>query len=110
MSQVGRIIALVHKNGIVHGDLTTTNFLINLEENKIVPIDFGLACFSTSSEDRAVDLYVLERSLLTSRPDMPQNLDLILDFYLDEMSKEGTSVLSKLDEVRSRGRKRLMIG
>ena len=39
--QMGNLVGLMHKNGIMHGDLTTSNF--NLFKNKIYVIDFGLS-------------------------------------------------------------------
>lgn len=52
---------------IVHGDLTTSNILIestNNNEIKLVLIDFGLSQTSNKSEDIGVDLYVLGIPLL----------------------------------------------
>lgn len=113
--RVGMVIAEVHKCGLVHGDLTTTNFMVKNDVSAIVPIDFGLSSFSTTPEDRAVDLYVLERSLLTSgRDDSDLFSNFLLDKYKKEMESIGISVanaiVSKLDEVRARGRKRDMVG
>ena len=61
--KIGRIIGNLHLNEIIHGDLTTSNILIVKEDNdlKIYFIDFGLSIVSKHLEDKAVDLYVLER-------------------------------------------------
>lgn len=56
----------VHEIGIIHGDLTTSNMI--MKENKIFLIDFGLSYFKDSAEDRAVDLYVLERAFKSTHP------------------------------------------
>ncbi len=58
----GQMVAALHNMGIVHGDLTTSNAMIRLPEMTLVAIDFGLAKNTTSMEERAVDLYVLERA------------------------------------------------
>merc|ERR1712226_833898 len=75
----------------------------------VVPIDFGLSSASDSSEDKAVDLYVLERAILTTHANMTSFFDLFLESYV-LASKFGESTKSKLDEVRARGRKRDMLG
>jgi TP53 regulating kinase-like protein len=104
---LGQIIAQIHSCGVIHGDLTTSNFLIN-DTKQLVPIDFGLSSFSTSSEDRAVDLYVLERALISTHPNL--NFEILLQSYAKHMDKSGTDILKKLEAVRLRGRKRIMIG
>jgi len=60
-NKIGRIVGNLHKNGIMHGDLTTSNFI--LSKNKLVTIDFGLANKTTKSEDHAVDLRLLKEIL-----------------------------------------------
>ncbi|EPS70566.1 hypothetical protein M569_04196, partial [Genlisea aurea] len=64
--QIGNSIAKLHDGGLIHGDLTTSNMLIRSgSANQLVLIDFGLSFISTIPEDKAVDLYVLERALLS---------------------------------------------
>ncbi|TQD95110.1 hypothetical protein C1H46_019266 [Malus baccata] len=63
--QIGQAIAKLHDGGLIHGDLTTSNLLIRASTNQLVVIDFGLSFTSTLPEDKAVDLYVLERALLS---------------------------------------------
>ena len=49
---------------IIHGDLTSSNIMINLTaEHKVYIIDFGLSSFSENIENKAVDLNVFEKSL-----------------------------------------------
>lgn len=57
---VGRLVGILHKNGIVHGDLTTSNMI--LKDDKVFFIDFGLGEFSNRIEDLATDLSVLKGS------------------------------------------------
>ena len=108
---LGTTIALVHQVGIIHGDLTTTNFMLTGNQLALIPIDFGLASFSESDEDRAVDLYVLERSLLINDIEHYAGLTQILDAYCAQMGSErGSQVMGKLEDVRQRGRKKSMVG
>ncbi|KAK4539536.1 hypothetical protein RGQ29_031907 [Quercus rubra] len=63
----------MHDGGLIHGDLTTSNMLLKSGTNQLesslflffllVLVDFGLSFTSTLPEDKAVDLFVLERAL-----------------------------------------------
>ncbi len=68
--QVGKAIAMMHDAEIVHGDLTTSNILLRSNDRKldIVLIDFGLGSMKPSIEEKAVDLYVLERAFISTHP------------------------------------------
>lgn len=66
--KVGAALALMHDNNVIHGDLTTSNMLIHTETRRLYMIDFGLSTVSATEEDRAVDLYVLERAFLSTHP------------------------------------------
>ncbi|MEM3737883.1 MAG: KEOPS complex kinase/ATPase Bud32, partial [archaeon] len=62
--KVGRAVAKMHENGIVHGDLTTSNILIKDDDPYF--IDFGLSFFSKDVEDFAMDLLVFEKMLIST--------------------------------------------
>uniref|UniRef100_A0A0E0QZA3 non-specific serine/threonine protein kinase n=1 Tax=Oryza rufipogon TaxID=4529 RepID=A0A0E0QZA3_ORYRU len=64
-TQIGNAVGKLHDGGLVHGDLTTSNMIIKNNTNQLVLIDFGLSFISTIPEDKAVDLYVLERALIS---------------------------------------------
>lgn len=68
--RTGISIAKLHKANLIHGDLTTSNFLLRSKDLSVVVIDFGLSYTSTMAEDRAVDLYVLERAFLSTHTEM----------------------------------------
>ena len=78
-------------------------------EGSITLIDFGLSTQSLQDEDKAVDLYVLERAFASTHPEAEDGFREVLRAY-------GTSyggakrVLKRLEEVRGRGRKRSMVG
>eukprot|EP00112_Aurelia_sp_Birch-Aquarium-sp1_P015128 Seg3325.3 transcript_id=Seg3325.3/GoldUCD/mRNA.D3Y31 product="EKC/KEOPS complex subunit TP53RK" protein_id=Seg3325.3/GoldUCD/D3Y31 len=111
--EMGVIIAKMHVNDVIHGDLTTSNMLkfIDKQEKSLVLIDFGLSYISTLAEDKGVDLYVLERAFLSTHPNTEHLFKIFLESYKNSSSNKATAaVISKLDEVRSRGRKRVMIG
>ncbi|KAH0829838.1 hypothetical protein AYO21_11786 [Fonsecaea monophora] len=80
---------------------------------EIVLIDFGLATQSVQDEDRAVDLYVLERAFGSTHPRQEGWFDAEVlqsqEGYRGSF-KGSSVVLKRLEEVRLRGRKRSMIG
>ena len=51
----------MHKHGIMHGDLTTSNFI--LDKKKLFLIDFGLASRTEKPDDHAVDLRLFKEIL-----------------------------------------------
>lgn len=105
---VGKTIAKLHDGGLVHGDLTTSNMLV-AEDGSIVLIDFGLSGNSVLPEDKAVDLYVLERALLSLHSEHEGLMEGVLASYR-QASRFWSPVHNKLAQVRQRGRKRVMVG
>ncbi|MFB0544787.1 MAG: lipopolysaccharide core heptose(II) kinase RfaY, partial [Asgard group archaeon] len=57
--KIGESLGKLHKNGIIHGDPTTSNFIYT--HGKVFFVDFGLGVFSDSLEDASVDLHLLKR-------------------------------------------------
>ncbi|KIP03306.1 hypothetical protein PHLGIDRAFT_77832, partial [Phlebiopsis gigantea 11061_1 CR5-6] len=114
MQMIGNEIAKMHLSDTIHGDLTTSNMMLRRPSSegkaKLVLIDFGLAYTSTLVEDKAVDLYVLERAFASTHPDSEPLFASVLQAYEQKMGKEWRAVSKRLDEVRLRGRKRSMVG
>ncbi|PXF44100.1 TP53-regulating kinase [Gracilariopsis chorda] len=107
MRKAGRAVAKMHKCDIVHGDLTTGNILVH--DGKVCIIDFGLSGGNGTEEDLAVDLYVLERAVVSAHSEKAQPLnEAFLVAYAEELRRPA--VLKRLEEVRARGRKRDMSG
>jgi len=133
MDMIGIEIAKMHKINVIHGDLTTSNMMVRrrLEEKKedkdglpstsggeshqcpraeVLLIDFGLTSNSGSVEDKAVDLYVLERAFASTHPDSEPHFQKVLDAYARESGEAWIPIHRRLEEVRLRGRKRSMVG
>lgn len=106
---IGRTVAQLHDGGLVHGDLTTSNMLVASDGGAIVLIDFGLSANSVLPEDKAVDLYVLERALLSLHSEHEGFMEDVLAAYR-QVSRFWSPVHNKLAQVRQRGRKRVMMG
>lgn len=126
-SMIGRRLRCLHDYNIIHGDLTTSNMLliprcptdvvkvvnwIEIDNLELALIDFGLSHIDSSAEDKGVDLYVLERALISTHNDLPDLFELIMEAYVRNKGKheDVAETLSKLEEVRARGRKRTMVG
>jgi len=117
--KIGAMAGKLHKNNLIHGDMTTSNMLVetkhqidNQDQIQIYVIDFGLGDFSGTPEDKGVDLYVLERALISAHPNTEFMFEAILQSYAAEMDnkKMSQAVLKKYEEIRMRGRKRDMVG
>ncbi|XP_033009368.1 EKC/KEOPS complex subunit TP53RK [Lacerta agilis] len=110
--KIGEILAHMHDEDLVHGDLTTSNMLLRpppAKKMELVLIDFGLSFISALPEDKGVDLYVLEKAFLSTHPNTEALFKALLKKY-SAISKKSAPVIKKLDEVRLRGRKRSMVG
>jgi TP53 regulating kinase-like protein len=105
---LGRFIAILHKNGHVHGDITTSNIIItDLEE--VFLIDFGLHEYSDSIEDKSVDLHLLKRVLISSHgKDFNLCFNAFLEGYQNEYGNSGSndcrSIIKNISVIETRGR------
>ncbi|MCI5866724.1 MAG: bifunctional N(6)-L-threonylcarbamoyladenine synthase/serine/threonine protein kinase [Methanosphaera sp.] len=96
--QIGSDVACMHRCGIIHGDLTTANILIDCDMNPYF-IDFGLGRYSELLEDQGVDLLVFKKSLKTLKPEISDELfNKVLKGYDD------VKIKNKIDEIEKRGR------
>ncbi len=59
--KIGKIVGTLHKNGIMHGDLTTSNFVIS--QQGLVILDFGLSQKTDKIDDYAIDLRLFKEVL-----------------------------------------------
>ncbi|SMY19405.1 unnamed protein product [Zymoseptoria tritici ST99CH_1A5] len=121
MRRIGTAVGRLHAIGVIHGDLTTSNMMLRRAtrdgedqregglEGEIVLIDFGLATQAVQEEDRAVDLYVLERAFGSTHPREEGLFGEVLRAY-GETSKSAKTTLKRLEDVRMRGRKKSMLG
>lgn len=100
--QIGERIGQLHVNNIIHGDLTTSNMILN--QGTVNVIDFGLSFFSEKAEDKAVDLFLLERALESTHFQLyPQIFERVVEGY-KEANADSQKVLERFEAVRRRGR------
>ena len=70
----------------------------NRQQSTQVLIDFGLAFHSTLVEDKAVDLYVLERAFASTHPDSEPLFGSVLASYEKRMGKHWLPIKKRLDD------------
>ncbi|PSG99484.1 MAG: Kae1-associated kinase Bud32 [Nanohaloarchaea archaeon SW_7_43_1] len=101
LDKLGENISLLHSIDIIHGDLTTSNAIV--EDSKVFLIDFGLSFRSHRTEDRAVDIHLLKQVLESSHPEVAEKA---WRNFLEGYREYGDSedVLKQLEEVEQRGR------
>ena len=63
-----------------------------------VLIDFGLSYHSSLVEDKAVDLYVLERAFASTHPDSEPLFAAVLNAYARELGAEWSALSKRLDD------------
>ncbi|MEM0448337.1 MAG: KEOPS complex kinase/ATPase Bud32 [Methanomassiliicoccales archaeon] len=99
--EVGRLVALLHKARIVHGDLTTSNMI--LRQGRIYFIDFSLGGRNAELEDLGVDLHLLKEAFQSAHSERFYLFDSILRSY-SLHNPEAKHVMAKVKDIESRGR------
>lgn len=102
--EIGKIVGKMHKNRIMHGDLTTSNFIVS--NGKMFVLDFGLANKTDKPEDHAVDLRLLKEILNSAHAKIMNKA--WANFLKGYKSAVGSSSFSKVTNlvkvIESRGR------
>ena len=130
---LGTMISKLHSADLIHGDLTPSNIILkvkedtgsdllnnaekNILENKnyddMYLIDFGLSSVTLSTtssmEDKAVDLYVLKRAIISSNPKSEELFEKAMNIYQNNC-KNGEEIINRYKKVEMRGRKKLCFG
>ena len=123
MRQIGESTSKLHKENIIHGDLTTSNMILkegknsirhdpNSEEDLIKGtsgsvyfIDFGLGYQNGKYEDKAVDIHLLKQALEAKHFQNWKELFKAFEKgYLSIDKEESKKVLERLTAVEKRGR------
>jgi len=101
-NELGKKIAILHNNGIIHGDLTTSNMILKGDDLHF--IDFGLGFFSDKAEDKAVDLHLLRQALESKHYKIWEEcFDAVTEEYCKN-SPQHKEIFDRLEKVESRGR------
>jgi len=102
---IGKLTGRLHKSGIIHGDLTTSNMILT-PYGKIVFIDFGLSERSVELEPKGVDLHLMKRTLHSSHYKYAEEcFKSVMEGYARVVGKqEAKKVTAKIREIEKRGR------
>jgi len=102
---IGQLIGRLHSNGIIHGDLTTSNMILT-PYGKVVFVDFGLSERSTELETRGVDLHLMKRAFQSTHYKYAREcFEAVMEGYAEVVGEEeAKNVLEKIREIERRGR------
>lgn len=108
--RIGEFVGILHKSGIIHGDLTTSNIIVAEAEaekennhNRVYFIDFGLAFIESSTEARGVDIHVFFQSLKGTHESHEQLKESFITGYKRTFT-QAAEVLKRAVEIERRGR------
>ena len=99
--EAGRMVGRLHRAGIIHGDLTTSNILVR--NDRCVLIDFGLAQVSSEVEPRGVDIHVFFQTLESMVQNHESLRHCFIEGYCEEFDQAG-EVITREQEILQRGR------
>ncbi|MEX0920510.1 MAG: KEOPS complex kinase/ATPase Bud32 [Candidatus Pacearchaeota archaeon] len=103
---IGQNIGKLHRENIIHGDLTTSNMI--LDDKEVFFIDFGLGYISRKIEDKAVDIHLLKQALEAKHYKNWETLfeEVIKGYEKNQGKEETKKVLERILAVEKRGRYR----
>jgi Kae1-associated kinase Bud32 len=100
--EIGKNLAIIHNENIIHSDLTTSNMI--LSKNNIKFIDFGIGYVSTKIEDKAVDLHLFRQAVESKHYKHTRKIfDLFLEGYKSQINNYD-EIYKRYKIVQSRGR------
>jgi N6-L-threonylcarbamoyladenine synthase/protein kinase Bud32 len=104
VEEAGNLAGKLHTAGIMHGDLTTSNFILRERDGRCVLIDFGLSQMTTEIEQRGVDIHVFFQTLESTAPDRAELLKAAFIEGYTRSFEGAAEVIRREAEIRKRGR------
>jgi TP53 regulating kinase and related kinases len=103
--KIGESVAQLHSHGLIHGDLTTSNMILN-SKSKLFFVDFGLGEKNGELEAQGVDLHLLKRALQSTHFLLWEDcFQSVLGGYTSVLGIElAEKVYEKIREIEKRGR------
>jgi TP53 regulating kinase-like protein len=100
--KIGRCAALLHANNIIHGDLTTSNFIMS---KRLVLLDFGLSYYSERTEDIATDIRLIKEVFSSAHIAVRKAFPLFVEGYASVVGEKKTyKILENVRTIEQRGR------
>ena len=101
--EIGRLVAEMHNQSVIHGDLTTANMIRN--GKKIYIIDFGLGYYSRKDEDMASDLFLFKNALKSKHNESyNEAYRRFISSYKKHIGKEFKGIDTHLKDIEDRRR------
>ena len=102
--EIGKLVGMLHKNGVMHGDLTTSNFISY--RNNVYVIDFGLSQNTIKPEDHAVDLRLIKEILNSAHAKImdPAWKNFQLGYKSIVGNTKYVKIIKLVSDIESRGR------
>jgi TP53 regulating kinase-like protein len=103
--KIGELVGKLHKKGIIHGDLTTSNMILT-PGGQIFLVDFGLGENNIELEAKGVDLHLLKSALQSTHFGFWETcFEDVLNGYASVLGEElAEKVYEKISEIERRGR------
>ena len=100
--KIGCYAALLHGRNIIHGDLTTSNFVMN---KRLVLLDFGLSYYSERTEDMATDIRLIKEVFTSAHISVRNAFLCFVDGYTSVAGRKKTDkILENVRTIEQRGR------
>lgn len=96
IKNIAKSIVVLHKNNIIHGDLTLGNILMDTKKKEPYFIDFGLSYISHKIEDKAMDLEVLRETIVADFGDK------LWQEFAKEYAKQLPEIVKHMDKINAR--------
>ncbi len=96
----GEAIALMHRAGLAHGDLTTSNVVVR--DGDLYFLDFSMGTRGAGIEMLGVDMRLLREVFRSSHSEFEQEFDIVTEAYM--AAGGDRAVLEKAREIETRAR------
>ncbi len=100
--EIGCYAALLHASNIIHGDLTTSNFLV---KETLILLDFGLSYYSERTEDKATDIRLIKEVFTSAHISIRKAFPCFVEGYASIAGRKNTDkILENVRNIERRGR------
>ncbi|MCD6157503.1 MAG: Kae1-associated serine/threonine protein kinase [Euryarchaeota archaeon] len=103
LKRIGELVGILHKNDIIHGDLTPANIIIDDDTKDVFFIDFGLSEVSRELRLKAIDIHVFKESLKTLTDEYETYMLAFIEGYSKTFPR-SSEVLKIEHEIEKMGR------
>jgi TP53 regulating kinase and related kinases len=101
--EMGKYVSVLHNKNIIHGDLTTSNFI--KRKHDLYLIDFGLSFYSERIEDMATDIRIIKEILSSAHIHIfEETYQTFLEGYSECTNYNFSRILKVVKDIESRGR------